>query len=182
MCKGGASHFPASILHWSFHGHKSVSRSNQHRVHHRVQCTDFLGCRLLLFILCPGSDSVSAQKAHNLCDRHDIRPLPARPRRHPYHPFVLGLQCRWYILLILASGLESNPSYHELVCSCLWRGAAFQLVLLGDSRTECLHWTYFRDRNPLKVRRHLSDITSPSEMMSRASQSIVHDSTAPTLS
>ena len=60
ICKGGASHLSASILHWSFHGHKFVSRPNQYRVHNRVQCTDLPGCRLLLFILCPGSDSVFA--------------------------------------------------------------------------------------------------------------------------
>ena len=149
--KGGASHISTVVLHRPFYRHKLTTRSDQHRVHHRVQRTDLPGRRFLLYIFCPGSDGLSAQKTHHSCNRNDPRSFPTWSRERPSHCIILGLQCHWHILFILALGLGCKCSHHELVDSRLrWRDP-LQFVLLGVLWAQGLHWTDLGDWIPLKV-------------------------------
>ena len=122
--KGGASYIPPFVLHRPFYPHQLATRSNQYRIHDRILRTDLPGRRFLLFIIRPGGDGVSAQKAYDPCDEHGIRSFPAWSRRRPSHRLVPGLQCRRHIFFILASNLKSKRSDHELVCPRFWWRAA----------------------------------------------------------
>ena len=122
--KGGASYISAIVLHRPLYPHQLATRSYQHRVHHRLQCTNLSGRRFLLFGIHRSRGGVSSQKAYDACNEHNIRAISAWSRRGPGHRIIPGLQYRWHLFFILASDLKSKRSDHELVYPRLrWRTA-----------------------------------------------------------